>query len=113
MVLMGLARTGANQWPEGKAACGRAIRWLLAMQNSDGGWAAFDRDINREILTKVPFADHNAMLDPSTSDITARTLEMLSYYAFDTTDSRVDAAIQFIRKDQDLDGSQSRCGQPG
>ena len=40
------------------------------MQNRDGGWAAFDRDINREVLTKVPFADHNAMLDPSCPDIT-------------------------------------------
>ena len=47
------------------------------MQNRDGGWAAFDRDIDNEVLTKVPFADHNAMLDPSCPDITARVLEAL------------------------------------
>ena len=47
------------------------------MQNRDGGWAAFDVDIDNEVLTKVPFADHNAMLDPSCADITARVLELL------------------------------------
>ena len=52
------------------------------MQNSDGGWAAFDRDINREVLEKVPFADHNAMLDPSCPDITARVLEALGHYGY-------------------------------
>ena len=52
------------------------------MQNRDGGWAAFDRDINREVLTKVPFADHNAMLDPSCPDITARVLEALGQYGY-------------------------------
>ena len=55
---------------------------LLGMQNNDGGWAAFDRDINREMLTKVPFADHNAMLDPSCPDITARVLEALGQYGY-------------------------------
>ena len=52
------------------------------MQNRDGGWAAFDRDINREVLTKVPFADHNAMLDPSCPDITARVLEALAAFGY-------------------------------
>ncbi|HEY4262182.1 MAG TPA: prenyltransferase/squalene oxidase repeat-containing protein, partial [Schlesneria sp.] len=53
----------------------RGVRWLKSMQSSDGGWGAFDADNTREVLTKVPFADHNAMIDPSTSDITARVLE--------------------------------------
>ena len=47
------------------------------MQNSDGGWAAYDRDINNQVLTRVTFADHNAILDPSCADITARVVEML------------------------------------
>jgi hypothetical protein len=46
------------------------LDWLLAMQSKDGGWAAFDVDNNWEILTHVPFADHNAMLDPTCADIT-------------------------------------------
>ena len=50
---------------------------MLAMQNRDGGWGAFDRDNDREFLCYVPFADHNAMIDPSTPDLTGRVLEML------------------------------------
>ena len=63
--------------PRRRAAAG--TDWLLAMQNRDGGWAAFDVDIDNEVLTKVPFADHNAMLDPSCADITARVLELLGH----------------------------------
>ena len=61
----------------------RALDWLLAMQSKDGGWAAFDVDNNWEILTHVPFADHNAMLDPTCADITGRTLEALAANGFD------------------------------
>ncbi len=82
----------------------RAIRWLLAMQNSDGGWAAFDRDINREVLTKVPFADHNAMLDPSCPDITARVLESLAHYGQRVGQPLVDWAIAFCRRTQEPHG---------
>ena len=53
------------------------------MQSKDGGWAAFDVDNNWEILTHVPFADHNAMLDPTCADITGRTLEALAANGFD------------------------------
>ncbi len=77
MVLLALQRTALAESPEAKAATERGVNWLLAMQNRDGGWAAFDVDIDNQVLTKVPFADHNAMLDPSCADITARVLEML------------------------------------
>ena len=55
----------------------RAVDWLLAMQSKDGGWAAFDVDNNWHFLSSVPFADHNAMLDPTCPDITGRVLEAL------------------------------------
>jgi squalene-hopene/tetraprenyl-beta-curcumene cyclase len=74
------------------------------MQNRDGGWAAFDRNINRDLLTKVPFADHNAMLDPSCPDITARSLEALGQYGIRVGNRQVDRAIRFIGKTQDRRG---------
>jgi squalene-hopene/tetraprenyl-beta-curcumene cyclase len=85
-------------------AAQRGVRWLLGMQNSDGGWAAFDRDINREVLTKVPFADHNAMLDPSCPDISARVLEALGQYGYGPGQPAVDRALAFIERTQDRRG---------
>src|SRR4051812_39944338 len=104
MVLMALARTGLASTPGGRPAAERGLRWLLGMQNRDGGWAAFDRDINREVLTRVPFADHNAMLDPSCPDITARVLEALGHYGYDVEDPQVKRALDFIGKTQDQRG---------
>ena len=58
--------------------CQRAIDWILAMQCKNGGWAGFDKDNTKMIFQYIPFADHNAMLDPPTVDITGRMLEMLA-----------------------------------
>ncbi len=104
MVLMALAKTGQANTAKGRPAAERGLRWLLGMQNSDGGWAAFDRDINREVLTRVPFADHNAMLDPSCPDITARVLEALGHYGFGVDHPQVVRALKFLRKTQDERG---------
>jgi squalene-hopene/tetraprenyl-beta-curcumene cyclase len=104
MVLMALAKTGVAGTAAGRPAAERALRWLLAMQNRDGGWAAFDRDINREVLTKVPFADHNAMLDPSCPDITARVLEALGNYGYRPDHPQVVRALAFLRKTQEKSG---------
>ncbi len=104
MVLMALARSGHAETLEGHPAVQRGIRWLLALQNRDGGWAAFDRDINRDVLTRVPFADHNAMLDPSCPDITARVLEALGYFGYGVNHPAVCRALDFIRRTQDPRG---------
>src|SRR5438445_11480769 len=76
----------------------------MTMQNRDGGWAAFDRGINHEVLTKVPFADHNAMLDPSCPDITARVLEALGHYGYRVGERPVDRGIDFLKATQDPAG---------
>jgi len=105
MVLIALARTGRHLTAQCRPAIHRALNWLAAMQNTDGGWAAFDRDIDNEILTRVPFADHNAMLDPSCPDITARVLESLSHYGHRVGQRPVDRAIAFILSRQEEIGS--------
>jgi squalene-hopene/tetraprenyl-beta-curcumene cyclase len=104
MVLMALARTGAADLPEVKPAVDRGLNWLRAMQNRDGGWAAFDRDINREVLTRVPFADHNAMLDPSCPDITARVMESLGAHGARLGDPAIDQGLAFLERTQDPRG---------
>jgi squalene-hopene/tetraprenyl-beta-curcumene cyclase len=100
MVLMALARTGHATTPDGRPATERGLRWLLGLQNRDGGWAAFDRDINRQVLTQVPFADHNAMLDPSCPDITARVLEALGDYGYRPDHPQVVRALRFLERTQ-------------
>ena len=78
---------------------------MLTFQCKDGGWASFDKDCTKGILEKVPFADHNAMLDPECADITARILELLGYENFNQSDAQVQRAIEFLRHNQDADGS--------
>lgn len=86
-------------------AIARAERWMQSMQNRDGGWGAFDRDNVREFLCYVPFADHNAMIDPSTPDLSARVLEALGQLGRRVGDPRVDRCIDYLRKTQEADGS--------
>jgi len=83
----------------------RAIDWIFSMQCRNGGWASFDKDNDRMVFQYVPFADHNAMLDPATVDITGRILEMLATYGYDKTHKAVKKAIAFLRKEQEPDGS--------
>jgi squalene-hopene/tetraprenyl-beta-curcumene cyclase len=77
MVLLAL-RQMPTKTPLRRDACfRRGYNWMLTFQCRDGGWAAFDKDCTKSILEKVPFADHNAMLDPECVDITARILEVM------------------------------------
>ena len=83
----------------------RAIDWEFAMQCRNGGWGSFDKDNTKMIFQYIPFADHNAMLDPPTVDITGRMLEMLATYGYTRDDKRVQKAIEFILREQEPDGS--------
>jgi len=83
----------------------RALDWIFAMQCRNGGWASFDRDNTKMIFQYIPFADHNAMLDPPTVDITGRILEMLANYGYTRRDKRVERAIEFVLREQESDGS--------
>jgi squalene-hopene/tetraprenyl-beta-curcumene cyclase len=81
------------------------LRWVLAMQNRDGGWGAFDRNNDREFLCHVPFADHNAMIDPSTPDLAGRVLEALGHLGHRQGEPAVDRAVAYVRRSQNEDGS--------
>jgi squalene-hopene/tetraprenyl-beta-curcumene cyclase len=83
----------------------RALAWEFAMQCRNGGWGSFDKDNTKMIFQYIPFADHNAMLDPPSVDITGRMLETLAVYGYTREDKRVQRAIDFIFKEQEPDGS--------
>jgi squalene-hopene/tetraprenyl-beta-curcumene cyclase len=85
--------------------CQRAIDWIFSMQCRNGGWASFDKDNTKMIFEHIPFADHNAMLDPPTVDITGRILEALATYGYSRKDRRIEKAIKFIYSEQEADGS--------
>ncbi len=88
-----------------RASLDRGLAWLRSMQNRDGGWGAFDRGCDRETLTYVPFADHNAMIDPSTADITSRCILALRAHGFEPGAEEIRNARGFLRRDQEADGS--------
>lgn len=83
----------------------RGVDWLLAMQNTDGGWGAFDKGCDHEVLTFIPFADHNAMIDPSCEDITGRILEAFRLLGRPATDPAVRKAVGFLDRAQHPDGT--------
>jgi squalene-hopene/tetraprenyl-beta-curcumene cyclase len=86
-------------------ACLRGLHWLLSMQSRNGGWGAFDKDNTRAFLARVPFADHNAIIDPPTPDVTGRVLEFLGFVGYDTSFPCTVAALDFLRQNQEADGS--------
>ena len=104
-VLMALERVDYPDPVRMEQAVRRGLAWLLTMQNRDGGWGAFDRNNDRWFLTYVPFADHNAMIDPSTADVTARVVECLGRYGWPASHPVIRRALAFLLRDQDPDGS--------
>jgi squalene-hopene/tetraprenyl-beta-curcumene cyclase len=87
-------------------ATARANTWLRAMQSKSGGWGAFDRDNDRQIVTKIPFADFGATLDPPTEDVTAHVLEWLLLDGADPeNDDAVRRGIEYLHRTQEPDGS--------
>ena len=105
MVLLGLSQVDHPNPRYQRESAQRAIDWIFSMQCRNGGWASFDKDNDRMVFQYVPFADHNAMLDPPTIDITGRVLEMLAAYGYGRDDRRVRKAIDFVLREQEPDGS--------
>jgi squalene-hopene cyclase len=105
VVLMALAKVRLPHEEQQRAAIRRGCRWVVAMQGSDGGWGAYDVDNNRIVFNYIPFADHRALLDPSTADLAGRCLEMLATLGYDWTHPAVASALAFVKTDQEEDGS--------
>ncbi len=105
MVLMALRLVKPDNLAELDALFQRALGWQLSFQCRDGGWAAFDKEVTQHWLEDMPFADHNAILDPTCSDLTARTLELLGYIGYDLKAECVRRGVQYLVDTQDDDGS--------
>ena len=105
MVMMALAKTRGLD-PERKTRCiDRGLTWFLGMQGGDGGWGSFDADNDRLIFNNIPFADHGALLDPSTEDLTGRGLELLGTLGRGLEHPAARAALGYIRKTQHETGA--------
>ena len=105
MVLLALRLVPTDDAKRRDECFARGLKWMMTFQCKDGGWAAFDKDCTKSILEKVPFADHNAMLDPECADITARILELLGYEAWTLDHPQVKLAVRYLQNQQEEDGS--------
>jgi squalene-hopene/tetraprenyl-beta-curcumene cyclase len=94
-----------NGDPAHTAAIERARDWILGMQSANGGWGAFDADNTHHFLNHIPFADHGALLDPPTSDVTARCVSFLAQIGHTAGEPAMARAIEFLRREQEQDGS--------
>ncbi len=102
VVAMALHRHGEARH---RYAIDRAAEWILGMQSSDGGWGAFDVDNAYHYLNAIPFADHGALLDPPTVDVSARCVGMLAQVGYDRDNPAIARGLHFIRREQEADGS--------
>ena len=100
MVLMSLLRAGAHRNEVHRKRMNQAVNWVLGMQNSDGSWGAFDIDNHYEYLNNIPFADHGALVDPGTADLTGRCIELFAMLGYDKSFTPAKRGIEFLKRDQ-------------
>jgi squalene-hopene/tetraprenyl-beta-curcumene cyclase len=91
--------------PLHREAVERAIEWVVGMQSENGGWGAFDADNTHYYLNYIPFADHGALLDPPTADVSARCISMLAQYGLRKGHPVLDRGVDYLLKEQEPDGS--------
>ncbi len=105
MVVMALLRAGALKSPDYRTQIAKAVNWVIGMQNADGGWGAFDIDNNALYLNDIPFADHGALLDPSTPDLAGRCIEMLATLGYGPDFPPIAKGLRFLLKKQEQSGA--------
>jgi squalene-hopene/tetraprenyl-beta-curcumene cyclase len=91
--------------PDNRDVLDRAADWLVAMQSRNGGFAAYDADNTYHYLNEIPFADHKALLDPPTADVTARVVTFLAYLGRPRDRSALQRAVEFLRREQESFGA--------
>jgi squalene-hopene/tetraprenyl-beta-curcumene cyclase len=107
VIVMGMQRAQKERdTPAFDPAIARAREWIEGLQSSDGGWGAFDADNTREYLNNIPFADHGALLDPPSPDLTGRCVSMLAQLGATVDNSpALRAGVEYLRRTQLPDGS--------
>ena len=106
VIVVGMARAQKEGGANHDAAMARAREWIEGLQSSDGGWGAFDADNTHEFLNNIPFADHGALLDPPSPDLTARCVSMLAQLgATIKTSPEMRRGVNYLRRTQLPDGS--------
>ncbi|WP_374381872.1 squalene--hopene cyclase [Dongia sp.] len=88
-----------------KESIDRAVEWIFGLQSKNGGWGAFDADNEYYYLNHIPFADHGALLDPPTADVSARCLSMLAQLGYKIDHPKVKAAVDYLLREQEADGA--------
>ena len=88
-----------------RRAINRAAEWVVGMQSRNGGWGSFDADNTHYYLNHIPFADHGALLDPPTADVSARCLGFLAQIGYAPDHPARSAVIEYLRREQEPDGS--------
>lgn len=102
VVVMAMDRLDHDRYKE---AIDRAVEWILGLQSKNGGWGAFDADNEYYYLNHIPFADHGALLDPPTADVSARCLSMLAQLGYKIDHPKVKAAVDYLFREQEADGA--------
>jgi squalene-hopene/tetraprenyl-beta-curcumene cyclase len=106
VVAMAMDRVQAAGQADYRSALARAREWIVGMQSENGAWGAFDADNAFFYLNNIPFADHGALLDPPTEDVTARCVSMLAQFGETAADSpAVARAVDYLRRTQHAEGS--------
>ncbi|WBO23001.1 squalene--hopene cyclase [Sphingomonas abietis] len=105
VVVMAMDRARPKLGDRYDAAIARGVEWNLGLQSADGGYAAFDADNTHFYLNDIPFADHGALLDPPTADVTARVVSMLAQVGEPLDSPRMVAALDWLKRDQHAEGS--------
>ena len=105
VVVMAMDRAAGTRGQADAQAIVRGVEWTAGLQSHDGGFAAFDADNDKFYLNNLPFADHGALLDPPTADVTARVVSMLAQLGEGNDSPRMKAALAWLEKEQEAEGS--------